>query len=106
MTVHMAKGLEFPVVFMPGLEQGLFPYITENSPDALQSMEEERRLFYVGMTRAKDRLYLLHAHSRFLFGRRKNMEPSSFLRELPQELIKKSMKTPVRKKNRQMKLFA
>jgi DNA helicase-2/ATP-dependent DNA helicase PcrA len=93
---------------MPGIEQGLFPYLPENSTDALQHEEEERRLFYVGMTRAKDRLYLLHARSRLLFGQKRDMAPSRFLHELPQELVKKSIMARAKKKDRprQMKLFA
>lgn len=81
MTLHAAKGLEFPVVFMVGLEDGLFP-----SARALQEgpkqLEEERRLCYVGMTRAREELYLLHAQSRMQFGQRAYAMPSRFLEDM------------------------
>jgi DNA helicase-2/ATP-dependent DNA helicase PcrA len=69
MTLHNAKGLEFPWVFITGLEEGLFPHA--NSIEEPAGLEEERRLFYVGMTRAMERLTLTHAMSRSLFGRRR-----------------------------------
>ena len=85
MTLHMAKGLEFKVVFVVGCEQGLLPFtLTKNDTD----IEEERRLFYVGMTRAKDELFLFHARNRFLYGQKLSGAPSSFLTEIPQELIR------------------
>lgn len=85
MTLHMAKGLEFKVVFVVGCEEGLLPFtLTRNDAD----IEEERRLFYVGMTRAKDELFLLHARNRFLYGQKLVGTPSSFLTEIPQELIR------------------
>ena len=80
MTLHNAKGLEFPVVFMTGMEEGLFPH--SRSLDE-QRLEEERRLCYVGMTRAQDRLYLSHARSRMLHGGGGYRLPSRFLREIP-----------------------
>jgi DNA helicase-2/ATP-dependent DNA helicase PcrA len=85
MTLHSAKGLEFPVVFLIGVEEGVFPHtraLTE--PDEL---EEERRLAYVGITRAQDRLYITHAWSRSLFGSTQYNPPSRFLEEIPAELI-------------------
>ncbi|MEJ2048658.1 MAG: UvrD-helicase domain-containing protein [Calditrichota bacterium] len=91
MTLHSAKGLEFPVVIICGLEDGLFPISRNyNDPDDL---EEERRLFYVGMTRAKEKLYLLHAQSRHRFGRGEfggsfRSMPSRFISELPKKLIR------------------
>ena len=85
MTLHSAKGLEFPTVFMVGLEEGLLPYYLRlDDPDDL---EEERRLCYVGMTRARDRLYLTCATSRRLFGAHQRRIPSRFVREIPQEII-------------------
>lgn len=79
MTLHAAKGLEFPVVFMVGLEDGLFP--SERS-ESLADLEEERRLAYVGITRAREELYLTYAKSRFTFGSRNYASPSRFLAEL------------------------
>ena len=85
MTLHASKGLEFPVVFLVGLEQGLFPnYRSINDPAAL---EEERRLCYVGITRAQERLYLSHARERRLYGYREPALRSQFFEELPEELI-------------------
>jgi DNA helicase-2/ATP-dependent DNA helicase PcrA len=84
MTMHMAKGLEFPIVFIAGCEDGLVPCtIMKDGAD----IEEERRLFYVGMTRAKDELVLLSSRKRFLYGQRYTQEPSPFLREIPERLI-------------------
>ncbi|MBQ3325626.1 UvrD-helicase domain-containing protein [Candidatus Saccharibacteria bacterium] len=79
MTIHAAKGLEFPVVFMVGMEEGLFPSMRS---ETLSEIEEERRLAYVGMTRAKEELYLTFAKSRFTFGARNYSSPSRFLIEL------------------------
>jgi DNA helicase-2/ATP-dependent DNA helicase PcrA len=84
MTLHAAKGLEFPVVFIPGVEEGVFPH-TRALFDAAQ-MEEERRLCYVGMTRAKERLFLLYANSRLLYGQANHNPPSRFLLDIPAEL--------------------
>ncbi|MEA1050401.1 DNA helicase II [Lamprobacter modestohalophilus] len=85
MTLHSAKGLEFPLVFITGVEEGLFPHsMSATDPNRL---EEERRLCYVGMTRAKRLLYLTHAESRRLHGREDYAMPSRFLREVPAELI-------------------
>ncbi|WP_414566744.1 MULTISPECIES: DNA helicase PcrA [unclassified Anabaena] len=85
MTLHSSKGLEFPVVFLVGLEQGLFPnYRSMNDP---ASLEEERRLCYVGITRAQERLYLSHARERRLYGSREPAMRSQFLDELPAELL-------------------
>ena len=85
MTLHSAKGLEFPVVFLVGLEDGLFPHSL--SADDASRLEEERRLCYVGMTRAMRALYLTHAESRRLYGRESSAPPSRFLREVPPGLI-------------------
>ncbi|QYX31185.1 DNA helicase PcrA [Sphaerospermopsis torques-reginae] len=85
MTLHASKGLEFPVVFLVGLEQGLFPgYRSLQDP---ASLEEERRLCYVGITRAKERLYLSHARERRLYGSREPALRSQFLDELPPDLL-------------------
>jgi len=82
MTLHSAKGLEFDVVFLSGLEDGLLPHA--NSRDDLESLEEERRLAYVGMTRARRQLALTSARTRFLFGQRQPTRPSRFLEDLPE----------------------
>ncbi len=88
MTIHSAKGLEYPIVFLVGLEEELFPSIRGDAfaadPDEI---EEERRLCYVGMTRARQRLYLTSAHMRRVFGLRKVRRPSRFIAELPQNEI-------------------
>ncbi len=85
MTLHAAKGLEFKTVFMIGMEERLFPHI--RALDDLDGMEEERRLCYVGMTRARERLYLLNARRRYLFGQEQSNQPSRFLKDIPRELI-------------------
>ena len=85
MTLHSAKGLEFPLVFICGLEDGLFPH--ERSSEDLEGLEEERRLCYVGMTRAKQELYLSYAESRRLHGMDNYGVPSRFLREIPPDLL-------------------
>jgi DNA helicase-2/ATP-dependent DNA helicase PcrA len=85
MTLHAAKGLEFPTVFVVGLEEGLFP--SEHSAFDADRLPEERRLCYVGLTRAMQRLYLTHAESRRIFGRTSYREPSRFLSELPSEAV-------------------
>jgi DNA helicase-2/ATP-dependent DNA helicase PcrA len=85
MTLHAAKGLEFPVVFMAGLEEGLFPHSRSRDDDA--ELEEERRLCYVGMTRARERLVLSSAARRRVFGDYQPTAPSRFLDEVPSELI-------------------
>ena len=85
MTLHSAKGLEFPLVFLVGLEEGLFPHQRSNEDPA--QLQEERRLCYVGITRAQERLVLTHAEARRLHGDEKYPQPSRFLRELPAELL-------------------
>lgn len=85
MTMHSAKGLEYPVVFIIGMEDGVFPHI--RSLDDPDELEEERRLAYVGLTRAEQRLYLTHAASRTLHGATQYNPPSRFLDELPAELV-------------------
>ena len=85
MTLHAAKGLEFPVVFLAGLEEGIFPHM--RSLNSTNEMEEERRLMYVGVTRAEDILYLTYAKRRLIYGDYKYFTPSRFLREIPQNLL-------------------
>jgi DNA helicase-2/ATP-dependent DNA helicase PcrA len=85
MTLHIAKGLEFPVVFIVGMEDGVFPHYRSMTDTA--ELEEERRLAYVGITRAQERLYLTHAWSRTLFGQESYNPPSRFLGEIPRELL-------------------
>ncbi len=85
MTLHSAKGLEFPVVFIAGMEEYLFPH--SRAMDSEQEMEEERRLCYVGITRAQERLYLTHALQRTLYGSPRYNEPSRFLSEIPEMLL-------------------
>ncbi len=85
MTLHTAKGLEFPVVFLCGMEEGLFPH--QRSMNDLEGLEEERRLCYVGMTRAMRLLYLTYAEQRRLHGIDSYGQPSRFIREIPEQLI-------------------
>ena len=85
MTIHSAKGLEFKTVFLVGMEDGLFP--SQQSIDDIARLEEERRLCYVGMTRAMQHLYLSYAESRRLYGRESYPRPSRFIREIPTDLI-------------------
>jgi len=86
MTLHTAKGLEYPAVFIVGLEDGVFPHLRSlGEPDEL---EEERRLAYVGITRARERLYLSNAWSRSLFGSTQYNPPSRFLKEIPEHLTR------------------
>ncbi len=92
MTLHSAKGLEFPVVFMVGMEEGFLPHAL--SMESLASLEEERRLCYVGFTRAKDLLFLTYAKKRLYYGSHRTFPPSRFLRSIPQRLVKREGKTP------------
>jgi DNA helicase-2/ATP-dependent DNA helicase PcrA len=85
MTLHIAKGLEFPVVFIVGMEDGVFPHFRSMTDQ--HELEEERRLAYVGITRAQQRLYLTHAWSRTLFGQANWNPPSRFLGELPDDVV-------------------
>jgi DNA helicase-2/ATP-dependent DNA helicase PcrA len=95
MTVHASKGLEFKVVFISGLEEGLCPH--EQSTYEANGLEEERRLMYVAVTRARQRLYLSHAQSRMLHGQVRYGIPSRFLDEIPEELLKRLNSKPVAK---------
>jgi len=85
MTLHNAKGLEFPIVFLTGCEEGLFPL--SRAIDSPREFEEERRLFYVGLTRAEDRVFLVYAYERYRWGQASAGGPSPFLLELPEQLI-------------------
>jgi DNA helicase-2/ATP-dependent DNA helicase PcrA len=106
MTLHMAKGLEFPIVFITGCEEGLVPCTLMK---AHVDVEEERRLFYVGMTRAKNELFLIHSRSRFLYGQRRDPSPSPFLSEIPEKYIQVSVVPDREKKQKekdsQLRLF-
>ncbi|MEB3230876.1 MAG: DNA helicase PcrA [Leptolyngbyaceae bacterium] len=94
MTLHASKGLEFPVVFLVGMEQGLFPSF--RSLDDPAAIEEERRLCYVGITRAEEMLFLSYANERRLYGSREPATPSMFLSELPEELMLSNRSLPKR----------
>lgn len=94
MTMHSAKGLEFPVVFIIGAEEGLFP--SYRAMDSTEELEEERRLCYVAMTRAKKDLYILCARQRMMYGQTSFTKPSRFLSEIPQELLEEvTMQSPM-----------
>jgi DNA helicase-2/ATP-dependent DNA helicase PcrA len=84
LTLHAAKGLEYPVVFITGLEEGMLPH--SRSMEDAEELAEERRLFYVGITRAKDRVYLSHAFRRTFYGTTEATTPSRFLMDIPDEL--------------------
>jgi DNA helicase II / ATP-dependent DNA helicase PcrA len=86
MTLHNGKGLEFDLVFLVGMEEDLFPHV--NSKESLESIEEERRLCYVGMTRSKKYLYFTAARQRFLWGASRRMHPSRFLSEVPRDALR------------------
>jgi DNA helicase-2/ATP-dependent DNA helicase PcrA len=86
MTIHSAKGLEFPRVFLPGFEEGIFPGL-QTVMAGPEEIEEERRLAYVAITRAKDQLYILHAKSRMLYGHTSCNPASRFLAEIPERLL-------------------
>lgn len=95
MTLHSAKGLEFPAVFMVGVEEGMFPSL--QSTEEAGRMEEERRLCYVGITRAMQKLYISYAESRRLYGKEMNHRPSRFIREVPEKYIEEiRLKTQIR----------
>ena len=94
MTLHSAKGLEFPVVFITGLEEDILPH--SRSKDSLEGLEEERRLCYVGITRAMERLYLLHARRRALWGSPREADPSRFLTAIPESSAKQMQTAALR----------
>ena len=86
MTVHASKGLEFKYVFVAGLEEDLFPHKRMGSDEVVDT-EEERRLFYVAVTRAREKVFLSYAQMRTIFGQRKMSMPSSFLGDLPEDIV-------------------
>ncbi len=98
MTLHSAKGLEFPIVFLVGFEQGLLPH-NRSLQDAME-LEEERRLCYVGITRAKEQLFISHAKERYSWGNVDYASPSQFIQELPEHLLTTSVSSAsmIRKK--------
>lgn len=101
MTIHSAKGLEFPVVFLPGMEENIFPsFQTILVPD---EVEEERRLAYVAITRAKEKLYITHVHDRMLNGRTGSNQLSRFAAEIPEELTEREDETPGEAELRQLR---
>jgi len=85
MTIHLAKGLEFPYVFIPGMEESLFPNMM--SMGSRQDLEEERRLFYVALTRAEKKAFLTYAHTRYRWGKQMDCEPSRFLEEIDEKYL-------------------
>ncbi len=97
MTLHSAKGLEFPTVFIPGLEENIFPG-RQSALDPSET-EEERRLAYVGITRAQEKLHLIHAESRMLYGQTTRNPLSRFAGEIPSELLDKKRAVPIRREN-------
>ncbi len=112
MTLHGSKGLEFDTVFLPCLEEGIVPFagmdmlLGKPASEILPDMDEERRLFYVGLTRAKTGIFMSHCSSRKLYGKTRTSFLSSFVRGLPQDMIRKSvLKRHVRRDERQLSLF-
>jgi DNA helicase-2/ATP-dependent DNA helicase PcrA len=103
MTLHSAKGLEFPAVLIIGLEDGVFPHLRSMTDP--QEMEEERRLAYVGLTRARERLYLTHAWSRTIFGQTQYNPPSRFLGEIPEGLVEEADQSRGRSKRVRTSVF-
>ena len=87
MTLHSAKGLEFPIVFLAGMEDGLFPSYMSITSGEEEDIEEERRLCYVGITRAQEKLYLTYAKSRRIHGMQELSKVSRFIKEIPEELL-------------------
>ena len=94
MTVHASKGLEFENVFITGLEDGLFPHQKQNEAETAEDREEERRLFYVALTRAKKKLYLSFANFRTIFGSRQINAPSEFISDIPKDLLERGDDDP------------
>jgi superfamily I DNA/RNA helicase len=107
MTMHAAKGLEFPVVFIAGCEEGLIPFHRRAKEETAGDVAEERRLFYVAMTRAKERLYLSWSRQRKVYGRCEARRVSAFVGDIEQSLIKNETHRESRKKKNpdQLQLF-
>ncbi|MDD3029257.1 MAG: UvrD-helicase domain-containing protein [Alphaproteobacteria bacterium] len=105
LTMHAAKGLEFPVVFIVGMEHGLMPLVFAEGGAHANGEDEERRLFYVAMTRAKDLLYLTRAVTRFYRGESRTLPPSPFLTDLPQDLVEQLATAKRKPRQRQYRLF-
>jgi DNA helicase-2/ATP-dependent DNA helicase PcrA len=104
MTLHAAKGLEFPVVFMTGMEEGLFPSARAFEGDP-KDLEEERRLCYVGMTRAKEELFLTYAQSRAQFGQRNYCMPSRFLDDMGYKIAAFGVAEPARPRHEESDVY-
>lgn len=98
MTIHNGKGLEFAIVFLVGLEEDLFPHA--NSKDKPDALEEERRLFYVGMTRTKEQLYMAFAQYRYMWGMARYQLPSRFIKEVPSDHIERVRKSLIKQESR------
>ena len=96
MTVHAAKGLEFKYVFVTGLEDGLFPHTRDGETKTGEDAEEERRLFYVALTRAKEKLFLSFANFRTIFGSRQINAPSEFISDIPADLLEGEEKNKIK----------
>jgi superfamily I DNA/RNA helicase len=106
LTLHAAKGLEFPVVFLVGCEDGLLPLRLPGSPPSDDDLAEERRLFFVGLTRAQDRLYVSHARRRYRHGSDRGMSPSPFLSSIdPGLLERRGGEEPRKPRDRQLRLL-
>ncbi len=103
MTVHSSKGLEFPIVFIVGLEDNVFPL--SNAMMEPHLLEEERRLMYVAITRAKDHIFISHANSRMTWGQTRSNPPSRFIEELPPELMKNYDLSNVYGQSKTQKIF-
>ena len=104
LTLHAAKGLEFPYVFIAGCETGLIPW--EPAPDGAADLEEERRLFYVGLTRASRQVFLTRSRERTLWGRRRHTQFSPWVRSMPAEVLERpAMPSPRTRPVRQPRLF-